>query len=173
MDFLSAIIYNNLYQDINHNFLSFQSFHMKYLEIFFILGKNIGGFKMKVFNQIGILLGVWATGELVSQFIKNVISIPGSILGMIILFLLLQFKVISEEKIKDVADFLLGNMGIFFIPAGVSLIQSLGLIKENAILLLSCIILINIAVMIGCGKSVDFMIKLKEKKETKSKQEIA
>ena len=115
----------------------------------------------------------WAAGELVSQFIKNIISIPGSILGMIILFLLLQFKVISEEKIKDVADFLLGNMGIFFIPAGVSLIQSLGLIKENAILLLSCIILINIAVMIGCGKSVDFMIKLKEKKETKSKQEIA
>lgn len=128
---------------------------------------------MKIFNQIGILLGVWATGEVVSQFIKNIINIPGSILGMIILFLLLQFKIISEEKIKDVADFLLGNMGIFFIPAGVSLIQSLGLIKENAILLLSCIILINIAVMIGSGISVEFMIKLKEKKQAKSQQEIA
>ena len=128
---------------------------------------------MKIFNQIGILLGVWATGEVVSQFIKNIINIPGSILGMIILFLLLQFKIISEEKIKDVADFLLGNMGIFFIPAGVSLIQSLGLIKENAILLLSCIILINIAVMICSGISVEFMIKLKEKKQAKSQQEIA
>ena len=128
---------------------------------------------MKIFNQIGILLGVWAAGEVVSQFIKNIINIPGSILGMIILFLLLQFKIISEEKIKDVADFLLGNMGIFFIPAGVSLIQSLGLIKENAILLLSCIILINIAVIIGSGKSVEFMIKLKEKKQAKSQQEIA
>ena len=128
---------------------------------------------MKIFNQIGILLGVWAAGEVVSQFIKNIINIPRSILGMIILFLLLQFKIISEEKIKDVADFLLGNMGIFFIPAGVSLIQSLGLIKENAILLLSCIILINIAVMIGSGKSVEFMIKLKEKKQAKSQQEIA
>ena len=128
---------------------------------------------MKIFNQIGILLGVWATGEVVSQFIKNIINIPGSILGMIILFLLLQFKIISEEKIKDVADFLLGNMGIFFIPAGVSLIQSLGLIKENAILLLSCIILINIAVMIGSGISVEFMIKLKEKNQAKSQQEIA
>ena len=128
---------------------------------------------MKIFNQIGILLGVWAAGEVVSQFIKNIINIPGSILGMIILFLLLQLKIISEEKIKDVADFLLGNMGIFFIPAGVSLIQSLGLIKENAILLLSCIILINIAVMIGSGKSVEFMIKLKEKKQAKSQQEIA
>ena len=128
---------------------------------------------MKIFNQIGILLGVWGAGEVVSQFIKNIINIPGSILGKIILFLLLQFKIISEEKIKDVADFLLGNMGIFFIPAGVSLIQSLGLIKENAILLLSCIILINIAVMIGSGKSVEFMIKLKEKKQAKSQQEIA
>ena len=128
---------------------------------------------MKIFNQIGILLGVWAGGEVVSQLIKNIINIPGSILGMIILFLLLQFKIISEEKIKDVADFLLGNMGIFFIPAGVSLIQSLGLIKENAVLLLSCIILINIAVMIGSGKSVDFMIKLKEKKQAKSEEEIA
>ena len=128
---------------------------------------------MKIFNQIGNLLGVWATGEVVSHFIKNIINIPGSILGMIILFLLLQFKIISEEKIKDVADFLLGNMGIFFIPAGVSLIQSLGLIKENAILLLSCIILINIAVMIGSGISVEFMIKLKEKKQAKSQQEIA
>ena len=128
---------------------------------------------MKIFNQIGILLGVWAAGEVVSKFIKNIINIPGSILGMIILFLLLQFKIISEEKIKDVADFLLGNMGIFFIPAGVSLIQSLGLIKENAILLLSCIILINIVVMIGSGKSVEFMIKLKEKKQAKSQQEIA
>ena len=107
---------------------------------------------MKIFNQIGILLGVWAAGEVVSQFIKNIINIPGSILGMIILFLLLQFKIISEEKIKDVADFLL---------------------KENAILLLLCIILINIVVMIGSGKSVEFMIKLKEKKQAKSQQEIA
>ena len=48
-----------------------------------------------------------------------------------------------------------------------------GLIKENAILLLSCIILINIAVMIGSGISVEFMIKLKEKKQAKSQQEIA
>ncbi len=128
---------------------------------------------MKIFNQIGILLGVWATGEVVSQLIKNIINIPGSILGMIILFLLLQFKILSEDKIKDVSDFLLGNMGIFFIPAGVSLIQSLGLIKENAVLLLSCIILINVAVMIGSGKSVDFMIYLKEKKQAKSKEEIA
>lgn len=128
---------------------------------------------MKYFNQIGILLGIWAAGEVVSQLIKNFINIPGSIIGIVILFLLLEFKIISEEKIKDLADFLLDNMALFFIPAGVSLIQSLGLIKENAILLLSCVIIINIAVMIGSGRSVDFMINLKQKKEEKAKEKVA
>ena len=116
---------------------------------------------MKFFNQIGILLGIWAAGEFISQLIKNVINIPGSIIGMIILFVLLESKILDESKIKDVADFFLGNMSLFFIPAGVSLIESLGLIKENAVLLLSCILIINVAVMIVSGRSVDLMIKLK------------
>ena len=128
---------------------------------------------MKYFNQIGILLGIWAAGEFISQLIKNVINIPGSIIGMIILFVLLESKILDESKIKDVADFFLGNMSLFFIPAGVSLIESLGLIKENAVLLLSCILIINVAVMIVSGRSVDLMIKLKEKKEKKEAEEVA
>ena len=128
---------------------------------------------MKFFNQIGILLGIWAAGEFISQLIKNVINIPGYIIGMIILFVLLESKILDESKIKDVADFFLGNMSLFFIPAGVSLIESLGLIKENAVLLLSCILIINVAVMIVSGRSVDLMIKLKEKKEKKEAEEVA
>lgn len=128
---------------------------------------------MKYFNQIGILLGIWTAGEFISQLIKNVINIPGSIIGMIILFVLLESKILDESKIKDVADFFLGNMSLFFIPAGVSLIESLGLIKENAVLLLSCILIINVAVMIVSGRSVDLMIKLKEKKEKKEAEEVA
>ena len=118
---------------------------------------------MKVFNQIGILLGVWAAGELVSQFIKNIISIPGSILGMIILFLLLQFKIMKEETIKDVADFLLGNMAIFFVPAGVSLINSLGLITENMLVLLLSGTIATVVIMIVTGKIVEVMINKDDK----------
>ena len=128
---------------------------------------------MKFFNQIGILLGIWASGEFISQLIKNVINIPGSIIGIIILFVLLESKILDKSKIKDVADFFLGNMSLFFIPAGVSLIESLGLIKENAVLLLSCILIINVAVMIVSGRSVDLMIKLKERKEKKEAEEVA
>lgn len=127
---------------------------------------------MKIFNQIGIILGIWACGEIISSLIQNIIVIPGPIIGMIILFLLLQSKILKEEKIKDLSDFLLSNMGLFFIPAGVSLINSLGLIRDNALLLILCILLVNVVVMITSSKSVDFMISLKEKKEANLEEDV-
>lgn len=119
---------------------------------------------MKIFNQLGIILGIWASGELISSLFKSIINIPGTIVGMIILFLLLQFKFIKEETIKDVTDFLLNNMAIFFVPAGVSLIQSLGLITENMVVLLLCVTFATIIIMIVTGKTVDFMINKKSTK---------
>ena len=117
---------------------------------------------MKIFNQLGLILGIWAVGELVSSLLSNIITMPGTIIGMIILFLLLQFKIMKEETIKDVADFLLGNMAIFFVPAGVSLINSLGLITENMLVLLLSGTVATIIIMIVTGKIVEIMINKKD-----------
>lgn len=116
---------------------------------------------MKIFNQLGIILGIWAVGELISNLFSSFIKIPGTILGMIILFLLLQFKIIKEEGIKDVADFLLSNMAIFFVPAGVSLINALGLISDNMVVLILSITVATIIIMLATGKTVDIMISKK------------
>ena len=117
---------------------------------------------MKILNQLGIILGIWAVGELISSLLSNIITMPGTIIGMIILFLLLQFKIMKEETIKDVADFLLGNMAIFFVPAGVSLINSLGLITENMLVLLLSGTVATIIIMIVTGKIVEIMINKKD-----------
>ena len=117
---------------------------------------------MKIFNQLGIILGIWAVGELISSLLSNIITMPGTIIGMIILFLLLQFKIMKEETIKDVADFLLGNMAIFFVPAGVSLINSLGLITEKMLVLLLSGTVATIIIMIVTGKIVEIMINKKD-----------
>lgn len=116
---------------------------------------------MKIFNQLGIILGIWAVGELISSLLSNIITMPGTIIGMIILFLLLQFKIMKEETIKDVADFLLGNMAIFFVPAGVSLINSLGLITDNMLVLLLSGTIATIIIMLITGIIVEIMINRK------------
>ena len=119
---------------------------------------------MKIFNQLGIILGIFAMGEIISSLFSSVIKIPGAIMGMILLFLLLEFKVIKEEKIKDVADFLLNNMAIFFVPAGVSLINSLGLIGDNILVLVLTSTIATIIVMLATGMTVEFMINKKSLK---------
>ncbi|MEG0051113.1 MAG: CidA/LrgA family protein [Terrisporobacter sp.] len=125
---------------------------------------------MKIFNQLGIILGIWASGELISSLFSSIIKLPGTIVGMIILFLLLQFKVIKEETIKGVSDFLLNNMAIFFVPAGVSLIQSLGLIKDNILVLVLTSTIATVIIMLATGKTVDLMIS---KKALKNKDDIS
>ncbi len=118
---------------------------------------------MKIFNQLAVILGLWAIGEYISSFIQNIVVIPGSIIGMILLFVLLKFKVVKLENINEVSNFFLDNMAIFFIPAGVSLIKSLNLISENIIVLMITIVVSTIIVMYVTGKLVDIMIDRKTK----------
>ncbi|MCC0784665.1 CidA/LrgA family protein [Clostridioides sp. ES-S-0108-01] len=117
---------------------------------------------MKIFNQLVIILCIWVLGEYISSFIQEIILIPGSIVGMLLLFILLQFKVLDLNSIENVSGFFLDNMAIFFIPAGVSLIKSLDLIKENVLVLLLVICLSTLIVMYTTGIIVEKMIKKKE-----------
>ncbi|HBF6470204.1 TPA: CidA/LrgA family protein [Clostridioides difficile] len=117
---------------------------------------------MKVFNQLVVILSIWVIGEYISSFIQGIILIPGSIVGMLLLFLLLQFKVLDLSSIENVSGFFLDNMAIFFIPAGVSLIKSLDLIRENVLVLLLVICLSTLIVMYTTGIIVEKMIKKKE-----------
>ena len=118
---------------------------------------------MKTLNQLAIILGLWALGEYISSFIQSVVVIPGSIIGMILLFILLKAKVIKLESINEVSNFFLDNMAIFFIPAGVSLIKSLDIISDNVFVLLITIFISTIIVMYVTGKLVDIMINKKSK----------
>lgn len=117
---------------------------------------------MKVFNQLVIILCIWVIGEYISSFIQGAILIPGSIVGMLLLFLLLQFKVLDLSSIENISGFFLDNMAVFFIPAGVSLVKSLDLIKENVLVLLLVICLSTLVVMYTTGIIVEKMIKKKE-----------
>lgn len=123
---------------------------------------------MKLFNQLALILGIWAIGEYISSIIQNIIVIPGNIIGMILLFLLLQFKIIKLDSVNEIGDLLINNMAIFFVPAGVSLIMSLDLISENIFVLLMTIFFSTIAVMYITGFVVEKMIKNK----TKEKQNV-
>ena len=65
--------------------------------------------------------------------------IPGSVLGMILLFLALFFKLVKPENVKDVATTITKNMAVFFIPAGVGLMAYYDLLSKSIVAILVAI----------------------------------
>lgn len=126
---------------------------------------------MKILKQLSIILSIWALGEYISSLISSIIIIPGSIMGMLLLFMFLKTKIIKLEKIEDISDFFLKNIGIFFIPPGVGLIASWGIIKQNGLVLILTTVISTIAVIATTGIVVDKLVLLKKKDETKENVE--
>jgi holin-like protein len=126
---------------------------------------------MKILKQLSIILSIWALGEYISSLISSIIIIPGSIMGMLLLFIFLKTKIIKLEKIEDISDFFLKNIGIFFIPPGVGLIASWGIIKQNGLVLILTTVISTIAVIATTGIVVDKLVLLKKKDETKENLE--
>ncbi|QPS72025.1 CidA/LrgA family protein [Lactococcus garvieae] len=83
---------------------------------------------MKIYFQLLIIFGFSFVGDTLSNSLQ--LPVPGSILGMIFLFLALQFKVLKFTDVDEVGSFLINNMTILFLPAGVGIMAKWSLISE-------------------------------------------
>lgn len=88
-------------------------------------------------KEIFCILFFYFTGEFVSYWIDG--FVPGSVIGMMLLFTALAFKVIKPANVKKISTLLTDNMGLFFLPAGVGLMTSLKIISQYwAVILTAC-----------------------------------
>ena len=107
-------------------------------------------------NYVGILL---------SKILHP--PLPGTIVSLLLLFLMLQFKVLKLEKIENAGNFLLLNMTIFFMPPTVKIIDSYELLEKDLFKIIVIIIVSTFLTMGITGKVVQLMIDFKERKEKK------
>lgn len=82
-------------------------------------------------RQLAIIFGCLALGELVIYLTH--IPLPSSILGMLLLTLLLKLKFIRLEWVRSISDFLVGNIGFFFVPPGVAVMLYFDIIKAQLV----------------------------------------
>ncbi|MDR0659601.1 MAG: CidA/LrgA family protein [Prevotellaceae bacterium] len=92
-----------------------------------------------------IILFFWALGTVVTMLINHLI--PGSVVGLLLLFVALCFKLVRPEQIRAVAKFLTKNMSLFFVPAPVGLMEHLGVLKDGWAFILVASVLSTILVM--------------------------
>ena len=83
---------------------------------------------MKILIQIGIIFLICSLAELITSFLP--FGFPGSVMSMILLFLLFFFRWLKPAFMRETIDFLLNNMALFFVPATVGIIKYYGSIKS-------------------------------------------
>ena len=83
---------------------------------------------MKMIKGIFFILLFYFIGECLSYLIGG--FIPGSILGMLLLFFSLYLKLINPDSVGSVATAFTKNMAVFFIPAGAGLLTSIGVLSK-------------------------------------------
>jgi holin-like protein len=92
------------------------------------------------------------------------LPIPGSILGMIILFLLLEFGVIRLSWVEVGASWLLAELLLFFIPSAIGVMKYANILETDGLRILAVVILGTFVVMASSGLLTSRIYKAKERR---------
>ncbi|MEI7883858.1 MAG: CidA/LrgA family protein [Clostridia bacterium] len=84
---------------------------------------------MKIMLQISIVFGICWLGELISALLP--FPFPTSVLGMLLIFLALQLKILRVVQMETTINFFLKNMAFFFIPTSVSILKYYGILSQQ------------------------------------------
>ncbi len=77
---------------------------------------------------IFIIMAFYLLGDCCAWLVNG--FVPGSVLGMMFLFLALSMRWVRPERVRPVARFLCDNMAFFFLPAGVGIITSMDVLSR-------------------------------------------
>ncbi|EFG95213.1 LrgA family protein [Fusobacterium nucleatum subsp. nucleatum ATCC 23726] len=116
-------------------------------------------------NEFMLIFVINYVGILISSILH--FPLPGTITALLLLFLLLQLKVLKLEKIENAANFLLLNMTLFFMPPTVKIIDSYHLLEKDLFKIIVIIVVSTFITMGITGKVVQVMIDYREKKGLK------
>ncbi|SKB81885.1 holin-like protein [Lachnospiraceae bacterium] len=116
---------------------------------------------MKYLRQFFIILAISFIGELLKIFLP--LPVPASIYGMIILFILLMTGILKLDSVKETGKFLIEIMPVMFIPAGVGLLESWGVLKPMLTKVLIITVITSLTVMVFSGWVTQAVIRFGKK----------
>ncbi|MFJ8262763.1 CidA/LrgA family protein [Rummeliibacillus sp. NPDC094406] len=117
---------------------------------------------LKIIVQIIFLYGILLLGDGIAKVSQ--LPIPGSIIGLILLFVALQLHIVKLEWVDLGAGLLTGELLLFFVPSAVGVVQYDQILGVIGIKLVTVIVLSTIVVMACTGLVADYVQKRGMKK---------
>ncbi|CAC9033452.1 Holin-like protein CidA [Staphylococcus aureus] len=118
---------------------------------------------IKLLLQLGIIIVITYIGTEIQKIFH--LPLAGSIVGLFLFYLLLQFKIVPLTWVEDGGNFLLKTMVFFFIPSVVGIMDVASEITLNYILFFAVIIIGTCIVALSSGYIAEKMsVKHKHRK---------
>jgi holin-like protein len=106
-------------------------------------------------NALYSLLSLYLSLLLGKGLYASVGGLPGSLYGMIIFSLLLHFKLLDAARVGKSIQWIIQHMGVFYVPAGVGIINHFELIKTHGLVLVGIIFFTTFLLMTLVGLTFD------------------
>lgn len=108
---------------------------------------------------------VFALIMLISNGIAKVlpIAVPPSLIGMLLLFGALCLGIVKLEQVEGLADSLSSVITFLFVPSGISLVNSLGIMKTSGIQIIAVILIATLALMAATGWGSSLLLGVKDR----------
>ncbi|PJZ00288.1 antiholin-like murein hydrolase modulator LrgA [Bacillus vallismortis] len=122
--------------------------------------KKVYGFLTQAF--------IFAVIMLISNMIAAIvpIPIPASVVGLVLLFLLLCLKVIKLEQVETLGTSLTSLIGFLFVPSGISVMNSLGVMQQYGLQIVLVILLATIILLGATGLFSQLILSLSGKRKS-------
>ena len=113
---------------------------------------------MGILGEFLIIISTAAAGNLISTIPG--FPLPGTVCGMLLMFLFLMTGFIKLDRIRSAAGFFLRFLPLFFIPLIINLIQEKQLISRYGIKLFIIILATTVITMLVTGFTAALLLKL-------------
>ncbi|CAM4223012.1 CidA/LrgA family holin-like protein [Lederbergia lenta] len=114
---------------------------------------------LKVVIQITFLFILYRAGISIQETFH--LSVPGSIIGMLLLFLLLSMKIVKVEWIEKGALLLIKYLPLLFLPITVGVITFFDVFIGKGFFIIVIVLISTTLVMVSSGLISQFLLKEK------------
>lgn len=104
--------------------------------------------------QMGIFAAILFVSQLISDLFPKSFVVPTPLIGMILLYVLLATHIVKLEQVEKFGDFMISLIAFLFVPSGIQLAGSLGLMKKEGlqdviVIIIATIILLVVIAYVG------------------------
>ncbi|MBH8601813.1 CidA/LrgA family holin-like protein [Thermoactinomyces sp. CICC 23799] len=115
---------------------------------------------LKTVLQIGGIYLFYETGVWIQQ--KSHVPIPGSMIGLFLLFICLSTGLVRVHWLQSGADVLLSWLPLLFLPSVIGVIEYAGFLRRHGLQAMAVVVISTVLVMCLSGWLAQWLAKRKE-----------